>query len=250
MKRGWAVDMKGDETRDRIKLAALKLFAERGVDGVSIREIVSEAGQRNVGSLHYYFRTKEALVRELVIDGAKVINDRRNEMLARLHRDGGPTTLREVIEMLVWPSIGGSDIREQDGTYMRFVASLSMNHREIITRALQGGEWDSGYRECLKHIRELLPHIPERVLDQRIVFMGIYLGATIASRASAVDAGGKARDFWMIKSTMDNFIDTIQALLEAPVEGEAGFHRQEHARPGELSEIRAPIELRNQAARA
>ena len=61
--------------RDQIKLAARRLFAERGVDGVSTREIVKAAGQKNQGSLNYYFGTKEELVRELVVDGAKLIDE-------------------------------------------------------------------------------------------------------------------------------------------------------------------------------
>jgi AcrR family transcriptional regulator len=57
--------LRGDETRTRIKVAAQRLFAQRGIDGVSVRDIVAAAGQRNNGSLNYYFRTKEALVLEL-----------------------------------------------------------------------------------------------------------------------------------------------------------------------------------------
>ena len=54
--------MKGDDTRNAIKQAAQRLFATRGIDGVSVREIASAANQRNSGSVHYYFGTKEALV--------------------------------------------------------------------------------------------------------------------------------------------------------------------------------------------
>jgi AcrR family transcriptional regulator len=68
--------MKDASTRDLLKLAARRLFAHRGLDGVSVRDIVLAAGQRNSGSLHYYFGTKENLARELVADGAKLIDSR------------------------------------------------------------------------------------------------------------------------------------------------------------------------------
>ena len=96
--------MSNDDTPERIKRVARRMFAERGVDGVSVREIVSLAGQKNNGSLHYYFRNKEALVRELVREGARLIDDRRNALLDATEARGGPNTVREIIEILVRPS--------------------------------------------------------------------------------------------------------------------------------------------------
>ncbi|HEX7775140.1 MAG TPA: helix-turn-helix domain-containing protein [Parvibaculum sp.] len=208
--------MKGDATRIRIKLAARRLFAERGIDGVSIREIVSAAGQRNVGSLHYYFRTKEALVRELITDGAKLVNDRRMLMLRALEHDGGPRNLRAVIEILVWPSVGLGEADGEEDTYMRFIASMTMNHRSLLLDVLDD-EWNSGYRQCVAHIETLLSHLPATVLKQRLTFMGIYLGAVMTMRETAFDRGGSGKDFWSAKGAMSNLIDTVQALLEGPV---------------------------------
>ena len=74
-----------------------------------MRDIVLAAGQRNSGSLHYYFGTKENLARELVADGAKLIDQRRNIWLDDIERAGGPRKLREIVEVPVWPSIGKSD---------------------------------------------------------------------------------------------------------------------------------------------
>ena len=69
--------MKADVARDAIKRAAQSLFAARGVDAVSVREILTAAGQKNGASLHYYFGSKDALVAQLVIDGARLIDERR-----------------------------------------------------------------------------------------------------------------------------------------------------------------------------
>jgi AcrR family transcriptional regulator len=50
----------GEETRGRIVTIALRLFGERGFDGVSTREIAGEAGV-NTPALQYYFGSKEGL---------------------------------------------------------------------------------------------------------------------------------------------------------------------------------------------
>ena len=51
---------RGEETRARIIRAALALFGERGFDGVSTRDIASQAGVP-APSLQYYFENKEGL---------------------------------------------------------------------------------------------------------------------------------------------------------------------------------------------
>lgn len=222
---GRASIMKGDETRDRIKLAARRLFAERGIDGVSIREIVAAAGQRNVGSLHYYFRTKEALVRELIADGAKLIDDRRNAMLNAMAVEGRAGTLREVIEALVWPSVNLGEAENEEDTYLRFIVSLTMNHRQFFIEALEE-KWNSGYLRCIALIKTMLPGVPPALLNQRLVFMGLYLGAVMTAREAAFDRGGHGRTFWAAGDTMSNFIDTVQALLECPVSSETETERR------------------------
>jgi AcrR family transcriptional regulator len=51
---------RGEETRARIVVTALKLFGERGFDGASTRDIASAAGV-NAPALQYYFDSKEGL---------------------------------------------------------------------------------------------------------------------------------------------------------------------------------------------
>ena len=53
-----------EDTRHKIIQAARKLFIEKGVDGVNMREIADTAGV-NKGLLHYYFKNKKNLFREV-----------------------------------------------------------------------------------------------------------------------------------------------------------------------------------------
>lgn len=49
------------ETRSRIDRAAIRLFARRGVDGTSIRQIAKEAGI-SLGALYNHYRSKDSMV--------------------------------------------------------------------------------------------------------------------------------------------------------------------------------------------
>ena len=54
-----------DQTREKIMRAATPLFAERGLEGVTIREIC-RAASVNGALVNYHFRNKEGLYRECV----------------------------------------------------------------------------------------------------------------------------------------------------------------------------------------
>jgi AcrR family transcriptional regulator len=65
-----------DEARGRLLKAAARLFAERGFNHVSVREICKEAGT-NVASVNYYFRDKLGLYRELIGSAAEGMDSAR-----------------------------------------------------------------------------------------------------------------------------------------------------------------------------
>ena len=46
---------------------AERLFAEKGIDNVSLREINRAAGQKNVAALHYHFGTRESLLEAITV---------------------------------------------------------------------------------------------------------------------------------------------------------------------------------------
>ncbi len=204
--------------REQIKLAARRLFAERGVDGVSVREIVDASGQKNHGSVNYYFGTKEALVRELVADGARLIDDRRNAHLDRLEGTGGPQTVRQVVEALVHPSIDlAEELGEESDTYLRFIMLLGMSNRTLFLEALEG-RWNSGYLRCLEHLRRLMPDMPEQVKNQRFVFLGAYLNSVLSAREHALADRSRKHPTWSSRQTLEHLIHTATVMLEAPAE--------------------------------
>ena len=51
-------------SRELLLTVAERLFAERGVDAVSLRAVMAEAGT-NVAAIHYHFGSKEALIQAL-----------------------------------------------------------------------------------------------------------------------------------------------------------------------------------------
>lgn len=74
-----------DSTRERILLAALPVFAERGFDGARTREIAQRAAC-NLGLIKYYFGGKEKLWEETV---ARAFRELQGEIAAALETRAG-----------------------------------------------------------------------------------------------------------------------------------------------------------------
>src|SRR5574337_324917 len=69
--------------REAIMDAAERLFAERGIDAVSLRTINVEAGY-SVAALHYHFATRDGLIRALLDRAQPPMLERRAQMVAGL----------------------------------------------------------------------------------------------------------------------------------------------------------------------
>lgn len=59
-----------EDRRHELVLAAFNQIAERGFEGLRTREVAGEVGL-NIATLHYYFPTKEALIRGVVDDAMR-----------------------------------------------------------------------------------------------------------------------------------------------------------------------------------
>lgn len=61
------MDERRTDTREQIRTLALELFAERGYDGTSLREIAERLGITKA-AVYYHFKTKEEILASLVGD--------------------------------------------------------------------------------------------------------------------------------------------------------------------------------------
>ncbi|WP_062261787.1 TetR/AcrR family transcriptional regulator [Endozoicomonas arenosclerae] len=89
-------------TRQNLTDAAEKLFAEKGIDNVSLVDISRAAGQKNRCALQYHFGDKIGLINAVLDKHSKEIDHARGEMLDELI-ENGECSLRDAVCILVKP---------------------------------------------------------------------------------------------------------------------------------------------------
>lgn len=113
----------GSDAPSELIAAAERLFAARGIDGVSLREITREANQRNTTALQYHFGGRDGLLRALVEKHMDTVAVRRAALLDNVdtHSDRG---LRDAASILVQPLI--SKLTSDDGgpAFLQVAAEL------------------------------------------------------------------------------------------------------------------------------
>ncbi|MCZ7537055.1 MAG: TetR/AcrR family transcriptional regulator [Acidimicrobiia bacterium] len=195
-----------DDTRSRLISAAERLFAQRGVEGVSMREINRAAAQGNASALQYHFGDRRGLLRALISKHKGGIDSRRHALLDRYEAEG-VTDLRALAAALVLPL--ASKLSDVDGgrAYLQVVAELVNRPDPVLDPAAMDDPTDSIHR-WRTLLDPLLPTESTRVFHTRFVAIR-FTHVELARRA----AGRPRRDDRLYVS---HLVDLVTALLAAP----------------------------------
>jgi AcrR family transcriptional regulator len=111
------------ETRSLLIHTALELFATRGLDNVSMREIGVAAGQGNNAAVQYYFGDRDGLLKA-IIEELSQTNVALAESTGQHFPPNAPASPRELASALVLPLASMLDDR---GLYLEFIALVMID---------------------------------------------------------------------------------------------------------------------------
>lgn len=176
------------DTKTRILDAAARLFAARGLEGVSLRAVTAEAGV-NLAAVNYHFGSKEALLRELVRRFFAAV---REAQLAALDALPADATVAQIVAAYAAPVFALFDAHrgQEWGTLWMLAASGSGERREG-GRGMYGMPFAGGGEVARRYAGALaraMPHLPpdelrwrlERTTALLMANQGKYLSASYA----------------------------------------------------------------------
>ncbi|MGF7236747.1 MAG: TetR/AcrR family transcriptional regulator [Frankia sp.] len=197
--------------KEQIVRAAEQLFAERGIDGVSLRQIGVTAGNGNNSAVQYHFGSKEELIRAIFEYRLPHLHERRRMLIAR----GRPGDLRSWVECYVLPIL---EQGEQEGShYLGFVAMLQQFGRHDVLDHL-GEEFRRSTPAFADQLKNLLPHVPEPLRTHRVNQALAFSVHAAADRERAQSCGRNVLPFAVHVSDL---LDGLLGFLEAPVSPDA-----------------------------
>lgn len=198
---------------------AERLFAERGVNGVSLREIGTQAGQRNTAAARYHFGSKEALVDAVFRHRMEPINARRLAYLDTLDREGRGDDVRGLVEAFLHP-LAETALGEpgKPSWYLRFCVNAGLLEG-IAVADLGREEWTRGVHIVRTRLIAVLDHVPAQLRADRWTLLAGYVGHALANRETLIQYG-RVTSLTPRPVFLSHLADTAVALAAAPVSPE------------------------------
>ena len=195
-------------TRERLLAAAQRLYAERGLDAVSLREITQAAGARNATAVQYHFGGRTGIVRAVLARRRPEIEARRHALLDA-YESAGRDDLRELAGALVRPL--AALLADEDGReFLQVWAAVHNRPDPLVSTAALEDPSDSIYRWRML----VLPLLEEDAARLHRRFTAVmHASIELGRRARS----GPHTDDRLFTSYL---IDVVTAILGAPVSEE------------------------------
>jgi AcrR family transcriptional regulator len=210
---------RSQSTRESILFAAERMFAEHGIDSVSLRDIGLAAGQKNNGAVQYHFGDRDNLVLQIVAYREQSTEDVRAKLLKEIRESASTPTVRDHVRAFV---MSLATLLDQDNYFLRFFSRLYVERGRSPHVPLPPGDYEA-LRDTML---QLLPHLDPAILTHRWRLMTITTIHALAGYQAAL----KTRTMKTPSASLTaELIDFLTAGLEGPVSQEARRNAADNA---------------------
>ena len=201
---------RGDATRQALMRAAERLFAEKGGNNVTIREIVETAGQKNESALQYHFKNLEGLIAATHRYRSDQIVEVRSRCLDELAIHPELPELRDLARVMVHPTF---ELAGKHADFRRYVRGFSLSlAASDLPPTISVRRGVAGHDERLGELlRAALPQLDNESFCRRLDAAIRYVSVSVYGHAQQPNAfRGKTGELFY-----HHLIDTLVGLLSA-----------------------------------
>ena len=202
----------------RLVSAAERLFAARGLDGVSLREIVASAEVGNASAVQYHFGDRSGLIGAILARHRPAVEARRHALLDQyeaLAPDDDAEALRLLSGALVRPLAAELADGDSGAGYLQVMADLATAPAPVLSARSLEDPTDSTYRWRASVASRISPEGVR--LHRRFTAVQFTLGELSRRARDPRRAAGSTVDDRLFTS---HLVDLVTALLAATVSDE------------------------------
>lgn len=203
---------RSDATRAKLMTVAEQLFAERGVQAVSLNEINKLAGQRHGSACQYHFGNKDGLIQAILDKHVPGIAKQRDRLFDEMQATGAAPSIEQVVSVFARPV--AAKLLDADGgkEFVRLNAQLIAVHALNMNR---GGSAPftaplTDRLDRMLHLALAARAIPSHVADRRLIVASIMLFHGLADYSHVLEATGA-----LTSANVQMFTTDLEAMMVA-----------------------------------
>lgn len=212
-KRDYGLELM-DPAKLKLIVAGEQLFAEKGIEATSLREIATRAGQRNNNAVKYHFGSKDSLLQAIFDFRVAQMQPEREAMLKLLEEQDKLQSLPDLLRVLFLPQLRLVDAMGEH-PYAKVIIQYVTRYR---TRGVpHAGDQESAHtlavRRTVRLIAACISHVPPTLVRDRIELCNLMCQGMIVRHEGRVAMGDEAHS---LEDRLDNVIIMATAALNAP----------------------------------
>jgi AcrR family transcriptional regulator len=217
-----------DETRSRILDSAERLFAERGFEAVSLRQITRDADV-NIAAIHYHYGSRERLLRAVLDRVIVPLNRMRLEMLDQAldTRHGEPLPVGVVLDAFIRPDLEAiDDLRNGRGVTVAQLVGRTYSTASPVIRRIGAEQFGLVWTRFNTELSRSMPGVPPDEIQWRL---SCVVGVIVSLFVHATPPGVPGRfDTDDIEGTLTRIISFVEPGLSAPAHGRKPAKTRSH----------------------
>jgi len=207
------------DTKRSLMLTALDVFAEHGVDAISVRSITNMAGAKNTSAIYYHFKSKEQLIETLIIYIQDWFDREREPLFVALEEADGSNdkALRQLLSAIAFPFVKVLETEEWGSSAVRFLARIEYENVQAPSDVLNKRSQEVVLR-TIRLLNRCVTHISEVQLSQRFNYFLNSLIQGLASHKHLKNSYLGDLSVDSFESLAEFYIDCGEQVLLAPAD--------------------------------